>query len=75
MNNSNRDPRSPSPSFAGASAFLLLAIAFCAYLIEAHESALLFAAVAFLSFSLTAPGQTSARVRARSRDVETGREC
>lgn len=55
MNNHEHDTDSPTLSFAGASALLLLVAAFCAYPCGAFVPASIFAGLAFLSLSLAAP--------------------
>lgn len=73
MRNSNSHPRAPSPSFSGTSALLLLAVAFCAYLNESHETAFLFAAIAFLSLSLAAPQRAPEPAHVPARRSRLGR--
>jgi hypothetical protein len=55
MNHNEHDPETPTLSFAGASALLLLVAAFCAYPCGAYLPATIFAGLAFLSLSLAAP--------------------
>lgn len=67
MNNSKRDSDSPTLSFSGAAALLLLVAAFCAYPCGAYIPAILFAGLAFVSLSLSAPESTLAPIRTRGR--------
>jgi hypothetical protein len=55
MNHNEHDTETPTLSFAGASALLLLIAAFCAYPCGAYLPATIFAGLAFLSLSLAAP--------------------
>jgi hypothetical protein len=54
---------SPTLSFSGAAALLLLVAAFCAYPCGASLPAIIFAGLAFVSLSFSAP--TPARVHVR----------
>lgn len=67
MNHDEHDPETPSLSFAGASALLLLVAAFCAYPCGAYLPATIFAGLAFLSLSLAAPESNRRPVPVRVR--------
>lgn len=58
MRHHKPDTDSPTLSFAGAAALLLLVAAFCAYPCGAYVPASIFAGLAFASLSLAAPEST-----------------
>lgn len=66
MKTPEENPDTSGLSFSGAAALLLLVAAFCAYPCGAYLPAIIFAGLAFVSLSLSAP--TPARVRGRRDD-------
>lgn len=64
LDHSSDSSRGPVLTFSGAAALLLLVAAFCAYPLGAYLPAVIFAGLAFVSLSLSAP--TPARVRVRT---------
>lgn len=67
MKHTENDPQSPTLSFSGAAALLLLVAAFCAYPLGAYTPASIFAGLAFVALSFSAPDATPAPVRVRAR--------
>lgn len=67
MKRSDHSSKSPSLTFAGAAALLLLVAAFCAFPCRAYVPAVGLTALALISLSLSAPGPEEIRVRQRPR--------
>ena len=72
MNDHEPDTESPTLSFAGAAALLLLIAAFCAYPCGAYVPATIFAGLAFLSLSLAAPESNRPPIPLRIRRRDEG---
>lgn len=67
MKHTENDTDSPSLSFSGAAALLLLVAAFCAYPLGAYTPASIFAGLAFVALSFSAPDPKPAPIPVRAR--------
>lgn len=67
MKHTENDTDSPALSFSGAAALLLLVAAFCAYPCGAYTPASIFAGLAFVALSFSAPDSAPTPVRVRAR--------
>lgn len=71
MKRSDRSAKSPTLTFAGAAALLLLVAAFCAFPCRAYVPAVGLTALALISLSLSAPHPEEIRVRHRPRSFSS----